>query len=736
MLFLLINLLIILSYYLLVTRVSIERLSGKFVCVFLLSAAQIILTITLLGHIQRLYLSYLVVLNVTLAAGVSWLSICGYKDDLSLSIRQDWRVFRLGVKAIVSPENIFMILLMLFVSVWFCLAAHLLPPRGVDAQVYHLPEIYEYIQNHGFKQLPIEVREHFAFPQNAEMLFLWPIIFWHSSEPIGLVQYTVALWGVIAIFALGRFIHINKRLSFFVAVQFLFAPVVLAQAGSAYIDIIVSVFYLMSLYAAVEFYRNQRSFFLYVAALGMGLMLGMKYSAFIFIAALQVFILPAFIKNWYGRRKDIFIYLSIMAVCGGSWYIRNYIHFGNPAYPVNLFSKDIGIFIGNDISSIREQSFHFWHKLTGLFSKDYGLGSLHGGYGITFWGIALPAGIIGIIKSMVQIRNKNYFPFLFWSQLMVGFGVLFIVPYDQFNLYPRCSIFMIAIGFLAMGRMLVLFNQRPWYKLIIIVLCCLSALLSVMRLSLNRNPTYEVDMPLRDIASGRMLSENKYLNLSSYILKLTMVWEALDFLTREDEVGLDVYLSMNRDDFWTAPVYGQRIQNRIWNYQDGISSDPDAVIIYGTGESDVYHREKRFELGEVFYNSDYEIIVNTSHSLLFVHKQYIDQKSKSERLAEFYKNYNGPEITTIGAIVQGLDSDIPIVTGLVYGYAMKYFKLAGKINNSVFLTPVDWEGRLVRQRGWAEVYTLGKPLRGYGYEEVAVLELDSNKIILYKNIKG
>ena len=46
------------------------------------------------------------------------------------------------------------------------------PPRGIDDVTYHLPPIYQAIQDHRLTVLPIELRGHFGYPLNAEMLFL------------------------------------------------------------------------------------------------------------------------------------------------------------------------------------------------------------------------------------------------------------------------------------------------------------------------------------------------------------------------------------------------------------------------------------------------------------------------------------------------------------------------------------------------------------------------------------
>ncbi len=130
--FLLTNLIIFLAHYILVNRFKIENLSGKFVCVFILSAAQIVLTELLLGISRQLYLHNLILLNFSISLTITYAVFKRSDNHFYEILKRDLTTLRHGLKSIACPPNIFLILLTIVITTWFILASSLLPPRGVD----------------------------------------------------------------------------------------------------------------------------------------------------------------------------------------------------------------------------------------------------------------------------------------------------------------------------------------------------------------------------------------------------------------------------------------------------------------------------------------------------------------------------------------------------------------------------------------------------------------------------
>ena len=103
--------------------------------------------------------------------------------------------------------------------------------------------------------LPVAMDGHFAFPLNAELLFMWPAILTHSQQFVDAVQVIIAFWGVAVVYGLARAVDTKPKTALFVAFLFLFTPVVLAQMGSDYIDIITGVFFLVRSFVRSCFIR-------------------------------------------------------------------------------------------------------------------------------------------------------------------------------------------------------------------------------------------------------------------------------------------------------------------------------------------------------------------------------------------------------------------------------------------------------------------------------------------------
>ncbi len=634
MAFLLTNLIILFAHYTLVVRFKIARLTDKIIFIFVLFSAQIILTILVLGIFHWLYLSWLIAFNLTLAALIILLNNIPTSDIL-LALREDFLKLKEGGKLIfASISNILLTLLFLVVTLWMFLASHLLPPRGVDDITYHLPAIYEYIIQHRIYTLPTDVRIFFAFPQNAELLFLWPTIFFHNVSWIGLIQFFVTIAGIIIVYALARILDIKPSLAYFVAIQFLFAPLVLAQAGSAYIDTMTSVYFLLSLYLSVQFYRKGGLVYLYMAALSMGLMIGMKYSMLAMAVILQMFIVPKIFKE---HKRTIFIYVSIIFLAGGYWYVKNLIELKSPFYPMSIFHKGLGVFDGNATINPIDMYLQWPAKYALLFIEDTGLGSFHGGFGLTFLGIAFPCWVFVFLKSIQQFRlSKNLIPIGIWVQFILGYWILFMVPLGQLYLCPRYSIFIIPIGLLAMGTILSI-TKNKIYTTAIKTLCCIFSILAVVELAIVRLPSYRIDAPIKDLIAGKNVSKNKYLKFSSFMPSISYSWELLDLLTKDDPKGLSCYVAIDGQFYFVAPTYGINLQNRVWNLQNDVSTKPDALIYYLNARGDAFYFKTKIPLEEAMNDPYYELILKINQeSYLFVRKDFIDQPSKRKLLAQFH----------------------------------------------------------------------------------------------------
>src|SRR5437667_80216 len=110
----------------------------------------------------------MLLIGVTLLLLASWYAFVTALEGGPLATRV--------VLAALRWETAALVLVLGFAGAWLATAIAWYPPRGIDDLVYHLPLVYQAIQDHRLTVLPIELRSLFAFPLAGEMTFLWDVL--------------------------------------------------------------------------------------------------------------------------------------------------------------------------------------------------------------------------------------------------------------------------------------------------------------------------------------------------------------------------------------------------------------------------------------------------------------------------------------------------------------------------------------------------------------------------------
>jgi hypothetical protein len=333
---------------------------------------------------------------------------------------------------------------------------------------------------------------------------------------------------------------------------------------------------------------------------------------------------------------------------------------------------------------------------------------------------------------------RDFFPLLFWGQVLVGFYSLFLTGISDFQYNQRYILFVVGFGLLALG----IYFQRlktelPCSVPIIKLFCVGASLLAMIHLASYGWPSYQIKMPVEDWMKDQQTSEYKYLRQSPWDLpSLSLAWEPLDYLTRSGE-GWSVYMALGYSVFWVTPSYGSHIQNRIWNFEKIPTEDPDAFIFhYDRRGGDLFYVGQRITPEEVQRDGRYLLVTQTRYTMFWVKRELLDRPEVSKRLADYYRKTFGSAIQSAESLLPLLAGDGIVIMASPLGYGLKYLSLIGRLASPVYLVPENQEQATAERLASKKVYTIGKPLDGFQSHPIAEMAGPQEKLLFYENTRS
>jgi Dolichyl-phosphate-mannose-protein mannosyltransferase len=736
---LLITMLIFISFYFALSRSCRNILIHKIIISFLLTCSQIVLTELSLGLLNKLYLSNLVIANVLLSVLII-ISACKSRfRETVCNIKDDFKQLKQGVAVIFDNYNVTLLTMICLAYSWILVASYYLPPRGVDDLVYHLPPIFEYIQSHKISSLPVEIRTHFAFPQNAELLFMWPSIFSHDQRMIDGVNIPFVFFSIAIVYALLNKFNLSKKDSFFAAMLYALCPNVLMQAGSSYIDIMVSLFFLIGLYYAVLYYDSPRDLFLYASAVAVGMACGMKYTSLALTFPIHVLVF------WRTRERRLHLagyVITVLLLCGW-WYLRNAMVLGSPFYPMDFghfFSSMPGDGGGGKLFKSIQTNLSKWILHYPL--EDVGIGSYDGGFGLVFWGLGFLSWFFVSVRAVASFRKTGLTRLFFLAQLPIGFLMLLCASENNVDFVSRLSMFIVAVSLYALFALLDKLNDAACKSVIKIVCIVLSAI-TLCLMAISDSPSYRLDDVIRDRVNNKNPSEYKYImNSARWYSELRYVWEPLDYITRDDTHGLNCYLAADLDYFIMAPLYGSKLQNRMAILNKSSRDQVDALIYSyhyknifgGFVEPNIYYYDLKLDLEDVLASDDFVTVTKSENGCLVLKKSVLNDVNKLMLLKSYYKNTWPKAIIAANQIMKDIIENLPIITSNDLAYGIRYINTDNAFSR-VILTPNRMEENVARKKGIKRCYSFDKPLSGYTSKMIASTVYEDRTIGLYLNFR-
>lgn len=215
----------------------------------------------------------------------------------------------------------------------------LAPSVHHDAMVYHLGVPQIYVNHGGLVEVPEEVASHWA--HGAEMLYTLALALVGQPLP-SLIHLSFGLLSVGMIFGLGKRIG-NARVGLLAAVFFSAVPVVSWELGTAYVDLMVTLFVLGSMYCTAIWWFERHNAWLKLAGFFAGFAIGTKLNSLLFmpaLAALVIFSLLMQKKVSLVGLKTLVPAVASALILSAPWFFFEWYQTGNPIFPwYNSFFK-------------------------------------------------------------------------------------------------------------------------------------------------------------------------------------------------------------------------------------------------------------------------------------------------------------------------------------------------------------------------------------------------------------
>ena len=216
-----------------------------------------------------------------------------------------------------------------------------LPPYYSDEMAYHFisPAQLAHLSTWRF-----DGDFYQSLPQVLDLFF---VLAFALTKTYSVARLTIfAILATAMLFAFSSFKRLFGRLSayFFIFAFFSLPQALVLTATVGFVDVAAYSFMLIGLVLLIEFFLNSSSPTLYLSSIFWGLALGTKYTSLSAFAA----ILPAALLLIFSKIKlrNFAVLLLLLTVFGGYWYIKNWVAYGNPLYP--MFGGQTAInFTGN-----------------------------------------------------------------------------------------------------------------------------------------------------------------------------------------------------------------------------------------------------------------------------------------------------------------------------------------------------------------------------------------------------
>lgn len=325
--------LVILSSYFITAIVKSKRHENTIVFFLLNLSAQIILSFEFLSILKAIDLYN--VLKVNSAVFIFSLILWNIKSRPKFKTGEfelPFEVIKTELKKdkilyILSFFFLFSILTSLFMAVYA-------PVNLWDSTTYHVARVAFWIQHKSLEHFETSSIRQTMFPPNAEILYLWPLVFLKKDFFAGMVQFVSFCGSLWILSSFLSYIKVSPKRILWTVFIFASLPEIILQSSSTQNDLVLGFFLFVSLYLFIYGVREKEKTSLIMSSMALGISLGIKGSVFMFLPVIGIVYLILLIKSEKKQfYKPLLLYGSctvlFFALLSSYNYVLNYFDFHN-----------------------------------------------------------------------------------------------------------------------------------------------------------------------------------------------------------------------------------------------------------------------------------------------------------------------------------------------------------------------------------------------------------------------
>ncbi len=196
-------------------------------------------------------------------------------------------------------------------------------PSAWDALSVHLTIPKEWVSLGRIAEGPY-YRLGGSLPHNIGILYVMALLI---KDPIlaKLIHFSFGILTAIGVYVLARK-YFSQKIGLLAAVIFYTIPIVSWQSTTAYVDLGLTFYAFLAVYAFVNWISVKKNGWLLISAVMTGLSLGSKYTGFLWLGILALGIIINGLvfrkEKWLVSIRNLFLYAISAGLIGSFWYLR------------------------------------------------------------------------------------------------------------------------------------------------------------------------------------------------------------------------------------------------------------------------------------------------------------------------------------------------------------------------------------------------------------------------------